>query len=84
MLPDRASVWVAGAGPGAAGLDFWDDVYGFSMAPVAATIREDSLRKAIVTVVPCDQVRTCSVHKVMSQPSEIGVSNLRAASYYAS
>ena len=49
-------MWVAAAGRGAAGLDFWDDVYGFSMAPIAAAIREDSLHRAVVAVVPSDQV----------------------------
>ena len=30
MLPDRATMYVAGAGPGALDLGFWQDVYGFS------------------------------------------------------
>lgn len=30
VLPDIASMYVAGAGPGALDLDFWNDVYGFS------------------------------------------------------
>lgn len=56
MLPDLASLWVAGAGAAATGLDFWEDVYGFSMAPVAAAIRADALQKAVVAVVPSQQV----------------------------
>ena len=30
MLPDIATMYAAGAGPGALDLDFWRDVYGFS------------------------------------------------------
>lgn len=30
VLPDQATMYVAGAGPGALDLDFWQDVYGFS------------------------------------------------------
>ncbi len=30
MLPDRATMYIAGAGPGALDLGFWKDVYGFS------------------------------------------------------
>ncbi len=30
MLPDRATMYIAGAGPGALDLEFWRDVYGFS------------------------------------------------------
>ena len=30
VLPDIATMFVAGAGPGALDLDFWSDVYGFS------------------------------------------------------
>ena len=56
MLPDKASMWVAAAGRGAAGLDFWDDVYGFSMAPIAEAIRADSRHRAVVAVVPSDEV----------------------------
>ncbi len=56
VLPDKASMWVAAAGRGAAGLDFWDDVYGFSMAPIGDAIRADSLHRAVVAVVPGDQV----------------------------
>ena len=57
VLPDIATLWVAAAGSGAAGLDFWDDVYGFTMAPVAAAIRGDSMQKAVVAVVPSKEVR---------------------------
>lgn len=39
ILPDRASIFVAGGGPAAAGLSFWDDVYGFSMASVQKTLK---------------------------------------------
>lgn len=34
VLPDTATILVAGASAAALGLDFWDDVYGFSMLPV--------------------------------------------------
>lgn len=39
ILPDQASIYVAGGGPAAGGLSFWDEVYGFSMAPVKGTLQ---------------------------------------------
>ena len=30
MLPDRATMYIAGAGQGALDIDFWQNVYGFS------------------------------------------------------
>ncbi len=63
MLPDKASMWVAAAGRGAAALAFWDDVYGFSMSPIADAIRADSLNRAVVAIVPGDQVGPPAAYK---------------------
>eukprot|EP00192_Tetraselmis_astigmatica_P003868 CAMPEP_0117670264 /NCGR_PEP_ID=MMETSP0804-20121206/12640_1 /TAXON_ID=1074897 /ORGANISM="Tetraselmis astigmatica, Strain CCMP880" /LENGTH=572 /DNA_ID=CAMNT_0005478511 /DNA_START=129 /DNA_END=1844 /DNA_ORIENTATION=+ len=52
MLPDRASVFVAAGNESAAGLDFWDDVYGFNMAPIAEEAHAGALKGALVRVVP--------------------------------
>jgi protein arginine N-methyltransferase 3 len=40
ILPDVAEMYVAAAGGGALGLNFWDQVYGFSMGPVREAARE--------------------------------------------
>ena len=54
MLPDLASIHIAGAGPGAVDLDFWNDVYGFSYRPVRDLLLEASLKDAHVAPVhPC-------------------------------
>lgn len=39
MLPDLATLYVAGGGPGAGGLAFWSDVYGFDMSPISSALQ---------------------------------------------
>ena len=34
MMPDRVTLHLAGAGPAALDLDFWDSVHGLDMSPV--------------------------------------------------
>lgn len=51
----------AGAGGDAGGLRFWQDVYGFSMAPVAASIRDAGLVQAVVTDVKAEDLVTRAV-----------------------
>jgi hypothetical protein len=45
VLPDTATIYVAGGTAGATGLSFWDDVYGFSMAPVKEHATRDILKR---------------------------------------
>lgn len=60
VLPDIASISIAGGSAGATGLNFWADVYGFDMAPVAESIRSASLRKALVLDVPAGALVTAA------------------------
>ncbi|GLC40712.1 hypothetical protein PLESTB_000030300 [Pleodorina starrii] len=48
VLPDRASIFIAGASSAAGGLGFWKDVYGFDMSPVAGAIAEAGQGQAVV------------------------------------
>ena len=51
---------MAGVSQGVLDLDFWQDVYGFSMAPVLAHLAQQGVGKALVLpVAPCDVV-TCA------------------------
>ena len=60
MLPDRASLWVAGAAPSSQELKFWDSVYGFSMAPVRQALEAERLGHVAVAPVSGDDVITDS------------------------
>ncbi|KFM23394.1 putative protein arginine N-methyltransferase 3 [Auxenochlorella protothecoides] len=58
ILPDQASIYVAGGGPAAGGLSFWDEVYGFSMAPVKGTLQAAAEREALVRLVRAEDLVT--------------------------
>ncbi|CAL5225398.1 g8207 [Coccomyxa viridis] len=60
VLPDRATMYIAGAGPGALDLEFWRDVYGFSYRPVQAQLLRDGLKTAHVTPVSADDIVTAA------------------------
>ncbi|KAJ4893445.1 putative protein arginine N-methyltransferase 3 [Raphanus sativus] len=51
ILPDTATMFVAGFGKGATSLPFWEDVYGFDMSSIGKEILEDTARVPIVDVV---------------------------------
>ncbi|CAG9465853.1 unnamed protein product [Pedinophyceae sp. YPF-701] len=51
ILPDTAAILVAGGGSKSHGLDFWDDVYGFNMAPMRREEEAEGLGRTIVRVV---------------------------------
>lgn len=40
ILPDIAHIYVAMGSYASEGLDFWDDIYGLSMTPIAGSIRK--------------------------------------------
>lgn len=61
MMPDLATLYIAGASSEALGTAFWQDVYGFSMVPVATSILQNSQGKAVVTEVPSSSVLTEAV-----------------------
>lgn len=58
MLPDIATVHIAGAGESALGADFWRQVYGFNMDAVADDIRRASQGRVLVREVAADMVVT--------------------------
>lgn len=60
MLPDRASLWVAGAAPPSPDLHFWEDVYGFCMRPVRQVIEAERLKHLAVAPVPGEHIITGS------------------------
>ena len=60
VLPDIATILVAGAGDGAMGLDFWESVYGFKMAPVADELRRGAAGKVLVREVSARHLVTAA------------------------
>lgn len=48
LLPDKATLYVAAADWVSTGLDFWDDVYGFSMKPIQDSLKATALKEAVV------------------------------------
>ena len=63
VLPDRAVVCVAAGNALATGLDFWDDVHGFSMADVREDVHASIAKTALIAPVR-------SKH-LMSPPAEV-------------
>lgn len=49
MLPDMATLYLAGTDSNALDTSFWKDVYGFSMEAVADSIVKENHGKAVVT-----------------------------------
>lgn len=58
LLPDIATLHLAGAGANAGGLGFWSNVYGFDMSPVASALREAASRDAVVAPVQLEELVT--------------------------
>ncbi|GAX80073.1 hypothetical protein CEUSTIGMA_g7511.t1 [Chlamydomonas eustigma] len=58
VLPDVASIYIAGAGVGSTDSSFWKDVYGFSMTPIAEEVRKGELENANVHVVKASDIIT--------------------------
>lgn len=48
VLPDIATVFAAGGSDAALGLDFWEDVYGLRMSPIADDLRRGMAGKVLV------------------------------------
>ncbi|KAJ0249421.1 protein arginine N-methyltransferase 3 [Hirschfeldia incana] len=51
ILPDTATMFVAGFGKGATSLPFWEDVYGFDMSSIGKEVLEDTTRIPVVDVI---------------------------------
>ncbi|KAF5175785.1 arginine N-methyltransferase [Thalictrum thalictroides] len=61
ILPDTATIFVAGFGKGGTSIPFWENVYGFNMSCIGKEIVENSARLPIVDVVECPDIITNSV-----------------------
>ena len=61
LLPDIATLHLAGAGANAGGLGFWTNVYGFDMSPVASALREAAARDVVVAPVQPEELVTAPV-----------------------
>jgi len=59
-MPDRCTMFVAGIDDGGR-LDFWDDVYGFSMSPIKGKVRERRMTDPMVEHYEAKQVVTDAV-----------------------
>ena len=51
MLPDRATMLVAGGGPGTSSVPFWSDVYGFDLSCIGREVHGESLHVGVVAPV---------------------------------
>ena len=60
VLPDIATIHVAGFGRNATSLPFWDDVYGFEMPTVQEKLMSDAVKQAVVCPVKGEHVVTTS------------------------
>ncbi|KAF8403658.1 hypothetical protein HHK36_011762 [Tetracentron sinense] len=57
ILPDTATIFVAGFGRGCTSIPFWENVYGFDMSCIGKEVFEDATQLPIVDVVDsCDIV----------------------------
>lgn len=61
MLPDTATIYVAGFGKGGTSIPFWEDVYGFNMSCIGKEVVEDSAKFPIVDVVDSRDIMTNAV-----------------------
>ena len=60
VLPDIATIHVAGFSRNATSLPFWDDVYGFEMPVVQSSLLKDATKAAVVCPVKGEHVVTTS------------------------
>ncbi|KAL5732551.1 hypothetical protein ACOSP7_031908 [Xanthoceras sorbifolium] len=61
ILPDRATMFVAGFGRGGTSMPFWENVYGFNMSCVGKELVQDAARFPIVDIVAENDVVTNAV-----------------------
>lgn len=62
LLPDTATLFVAGFGKGGTSLPFWENVYGLNMSCVGKEINKDAARFPIIDIIDsCDVVTSTAV-----------------------
>ncbi|MCL7021954.1 hypothetical protein MKW94_011669 [Papaver nudicaule] len=65
ILPDTATIFVAGFGKGGTSIPFWENVYGFNMSCISKEVVEDASENPIVDVLDnCDIVTQSTVLKI--------------------
>ncbi|ERM98123.1 probable protein arginine N-methyltransferase 3 [Amborella trichopoda] len=64
ILPDMATIFVAGFGRGGTSFPFWEDVYGFDMSCIGKEVTEDAAQLPIVDIVDSQTLVTdpCVLH----------------------
>lgn len=58
ILPDTATIFVAGFGRGGTSIPFWENVYGFNMSCVGKELVEDAAQTPIVDIVDSHDIVT--------------------------
>ncbi|RVW36398.1 putative protein arginine N-methyltransferase 3 [Vitis vinifera] len=58
ILPDTATIFVAGFGKGGTSIPFWENVYGFNMSCVGKELVEDAAQTPIVDIVDSHDIVT--------------------------
>ncbi|XP_057976335.1 probable protein arginine N-methyltransferase 3 [Malania oleifera] len=61
ILPDLATIFVAGFGRGSTSVPFWENVYGFNMSCIGREVLEDAAQAPIVDVVDSQDIVTDAV-----------------------
>ncbi|OVA18526.1 Protein arginine N-methyltransferase [Macleaya cordata] len=61
ILPDTATIFVAGFGKGGTSIPFWENVYGFNMSCISKEVVEDASQNPIVDVVDSRDIMTNTV-----------------------
>jgi len=61
ILPDTATMFVAGFGKGGTSIPFWETVYGFNMSCIGKELMEDAARVPIVDVIDSGDIVTNTV-----------------------
>ncbi|XP_058226018.1 probable protein arginine N-methyltransferase 3 [Rhododendron vialii] len=61
ILPDTATMFVAGFGKGGTSIPFWETVYGFNMSCIGKELVEDAARVPIVDIIDSGDIVTNTV-----------------------
>ncbi|XP_010271760.1 PREDICTED: probable protein arginine N-methyltransferase 3 [Nelumbo nucifera] len=61
ILPDTATIFVAGFGRGGTSIPFWENVYGFNMSCIGKEVAQDAAQLPVVDVVDSHDIVTNAV-----------------------
>nr|GMD63333.1 probable protein arginine N-methyltransferase 3 [Ipomoea batatas] len=82
ILPDTATMFVAGFGRGGTGITFWDNVYGFNMSCIGNELAEEASRFPIVDVVDSSDVVT-STAVLQEMPTNLSTSPYQPKTHWS-